>query len=273
MTGTLPPHGERRCYLRGCRRPECLDAHYRYMSRWRLDQQRGHRRRVPAGRTVDHITRLTGAGWSFAQIGTAAGCAHRTIAALVAGEHRTVATETERRVLAVPPGPPPSPRYVDAVGTMRRIRALAAIGHPFVGIGPAIGLHHSAVSRIACGEAPQVLASTARATAEVYRRWSARPGSSARARNHAARSGWPGPLAWDENIDDPDARPEADPGWVPLRGTRAEAEEIAVEVRHLAAAGIPVHEIAARVGRSESYVRQQLAGGHGPGWRQQGAAA
>ena len=39
------------------------------------------------------------------------------------------------------------------------------------------------------------------------------------------------------------------------------------EIRHLAGFGLSTYEIARRVGRSEKYVREQIAGRRGPGWR------
>ncbi|TVL89817.1 hypothetical protein [Streptomyces sp. SAJ15] len=273
MTRTPPQHGERRCYLRGCRRPECLDAHYRYMSRYRLDRERGQKRRVPAGPTLDRIRGLLEAGWLRSQIADATGCSARGISGIASGKVTEVSPATERRVLGLPVGPPPPPRYTDATGTVRRLRALVVMGHSMASIAVRIGFHPNALSHLAHGAYPRVCVTTAESVARVYRQWVLVPGSSVRSRNHAARQGWHGPLAWDtDTIDDPAALPE--PGPAAREGGRAEAAAAAsAEIHHLAAFGVSSGEIARRVGRSESYVRGQLAGDRGPGWRKYGEAA
>lgn len=270
MTSRPSQHGERACYLRGCRRPECADAHYRYMSRYRLDLQRGQRRRVPAAPARARVHALLDAGWSRSQIATTTGCSARGVSALARGHVNDVSPLTERRILALPVGPPPTPPYVDATGTMRRLQALVAIGHPMVNIAAAIGTHHSALSRIANGELDQIRSSTANTTARVYRQLALTAGTSARARNHAARRGWHGPMAWDEHtIDEPAAQPETDTSEPQPAGAIERGQIAAEEVRHLARFGVSAHEIARRVGRSPSYVRSILTGTRAPGWRQQ----
>lgn len=205
-----PPHGTRACYLRGCRQPECSTAHYRYMSRLKLDHHRGHRRLTPATTAANHIRQLTAANWSLTQIATTAQCSTSAIIDIHHGKRTTITPTTEQRILTVPLGPPPAVQYADPTGTVRRVRALVAIGYPITRIGPAIGLTRGGISRIARGEVAGVLPATARAIADLYREWAGKPGTSTRARAHAAREGWHGPLAWDDNIDDPTALPEVD---------------------------------------------------------------
>lgn len=247
-------HGTRACYLAGCRRPECSEAHYRYMARLNLDHARGYKRRVPADACRAHIRALLDAGWIQSQIAAAARVNHTQVSHILDGQP-TIARTTEQRILAVPVGPPPRGRDVDATGTRRRIQALVAIGHPMTRIAREIGIGADAVGRIARGEKTQVRASTAGTVAAVYRRLSLRPGASGRARTIAARWGWHGPLAWDTTtIDDPSACPDTEPDNAPPRQERA--EDIAAEATHLTSLGESDDEIARRLGRSVSRIRE-----------------
>lgn len=260
MTRTAPQHGERRCYLRGCRRTECSNAHYRYMSRLRLEHQRGQRRRTDAQPATDHLNQLIEAGWTQAQIERATGVNHRTLSPVLAGTYPSVNTTTAERILALPIGPPPNTDVdTDATGTIRRLQALVAIGHIYPAIAARVGIHKDALGVIARGERPQVRTETAKAVAAAYRHMSRTPGTSVRSRLHAARLGWHGPLAWDDaTIDDPDAQPEVDNGQQqPNRNQLAAYRR--EEAAHFAQFGIPAHEIAARLGMAESTVRAIVA--------------
>lgn len=257
-TRTAPQHGERRCYLRGCRRPECRAANYRYMSKLRLERQRGQRRRTCIKHVTDHVQNLIDAGWTQAQIERATGVGHRSIAPILAGSQPNVGVRTEQRLLALPVGPPPcDARDIDATGTRRRIQALVAIGYNYPTLGRHIGLHGDAVGRIARGENPVVRTSTAEATAVAYRQLSRTPGRSVRARFLAAGQGWHGPLAWDD-IDNPAAVPETCPQQLQLTREQQAALRRA-EIEHLDRFGVPAQEIAARLGIADSTVLNIVA--------------
>lgn len=254
------PHTpSRACYTRGCRRPECKAADYQYMSRIRLDHHRGIRRRTDATQTRHHIERLTAAGWTQAQIGRASGLTHRIIGSVLDGQ-REVANDTARAILNIPIGPAPDDvRYTDATGTVRRVRALVAIGWPIAQLAPYFDLFETNLGRISRGELAHVRITTAQTGAAVYRRLARIPGPSARARNDAARRGWAGPAAWDDGtIDDPAAVPDTD---VPERElNRNELAELRrQEIEHLAGFGTPPEEIAARLGVGFTTVTGVLA--------------
>lgn len=211
-------HGTRPCYVRGCRRPECCAANYQYMSRIRLEYHRGQQRRIDSTQTRSHIDRLYAAGWSQAQIAREADVAHRVIGAVSRGQ-KTVAKQTALGVLSILIGPPPAERDVDATGTIRRVRALVAIGWPIAQIAPKVGLYPTGLATISRG-VPHVRATTADRVAREYRRLSRTPGPSNRARNDARRKVWAPPAAWDdERLDDPTATPDwtghcgTDRGW------------------------------------------------------------
>lgn len=256
MTTRTPiQHGERRCYLRGCRRPECLQAHYRWSSRYRLDVHEGRTRRTNATQTRHHIERLQAAGWTQAQIARRAKLAHRVLTAVLAGQ-KTVANRTALAILSVPISTPPADqRDVDATGTIRRVRALVAFGYPIAQLAPRFGLYLTALGRISRGELQQVRATTAERIAREYRTLSRVPGNSNRARNDARRHGWHGPLAWDETtIDDPAAQPEVDTSENELSRNELAALRRS-DVEHLDRFGVCELDIARRLGMAESTVR------------------
>lgn len=209
MTTTADHTPSRGCYQRGCRLPECVNENYRYMSRLRLEHHRGQRRRCDATQTRHHIERLLAAGWTQAQIARAAGLVHHLISDIRRGK-QTIANNTAYAILTVPIGPPPAgTRDVDATGTMRRLRALVAIGWPIEQLAPQLGIYPTALGNIARGELRSVRATTADAVALLYQHLVRQPGPSNRSRILARKKGWHGPLAW-EAIDDPNEQPETD---------------------------------------------------------------
>ena len=97
---------------------------------------------------------------------------------------------------------------VPAAGTIRRIRALMALGWRHDDLAA-----HSGIQTHIVVSAPRryVEARTHRAILATYDALWSTPGPSQRTRNRAAREGWPSPLAWDdETIDDPAATPWTD---------------------------------------------------------------
>lgn len=250
MTTAAPPqHGERRCYLRGCRLPECETANYRYMSKLRLDVARGQRRLIDATQTITHTERLIANGWTHTQIASAAGVADRTVGELF--KRTTVYTATAQAILSIHIGPPPTPRRnIDATGTRRRVQALVAIGWPVKQLAERVGLNVIALGHIANGDLEQVRATTASTVARHYRHLSCIPGTSVRARNLARKKGWHGPLAWDA-IDDPACEPEFDP-HADKRGRPAKVDD--ARVLHLTDEGLTTEQIAWELGCHERTV-------------------
>lgn len=244
----------RTCYQHGCPQPECKAADYQYMSRLRLDHHRGQRRRTDAAQARHHIERLHAAGWTQAQIARAAGLAHRTIGCITAGAP-TISNRTALAILSVPIGPAPADtRDVDATGTVRRVRALVAIGWPIAHLAPRFGMYDTALGNIARGQLAHVRATTADVVALEYRVLSRIPGPSQRARNEASKKGWHGPAAWDD-IDNPDEQPDVDQPTT-LEPNRDELAAIRrAEIAHLLAFNLSHTEIATRLGMAEGYVR------------------
>jgi plasmid maintenance system antidote protein VapI len=190
------------------------------MARLHLDYSRGKRRRTDATQTRAHIERLIAAGWLKTQIARTAGLNHHTVIDVLDGQP-TVANRVALAILSIPIGQPPADtRDTDATGTIRRLRALVAIGWPIAQLAPRIGLYETACGNIVRGELRQVRTATAQAVAAVYRDLSRTPGPSNRTRILTAKKRWAPPAAWDDDrLDDPTAVPDwtghcgTDRGW------------------------------------------------------------
>lgn len=92
--------------------------------------------------------------------------------------------------------------YVPAIGTIRRIRALAFNGWGQIELGKRLGVPQARISKWARGECGEVETAHAAAVARLFRELWDKPGPSRRARLAALRHGYEPALAWD-NIDDP----------------------------------------------------------------------
>lgn len=98
--------------------------------------------------------------------------------------------------------------YIDATGTIRRIRALMALGWRYRDIDNLAGYQTSRASWAHNLVVQQrVHIDTAERVARIYDELSMSRGPSNRLRNLAAKNGWAPPLAWDD-IDDPAEQPK-----------------------------------------------------------------
>lgn len=180
------------------------------------------------------------------------------------------------------------PRVVDATGTRRRLRALAALGWPMVILAAQLGYREAqAVSRLCQPGTTRVNVATAAAVRRLYDQLSMTPGPSPRARATAARSGWLPPLAWDDaDLDNPAAAPDLAITVAVLHGRRHGSDHAAIEracsgqlpaaerlnpaerlevVRRLRRQGLPDVEIAARARttiRTVQRIRARLRPAH-----------
>ena len=276
----LAPHGT---HARAIGRPStgiprcpctpCRHAEYLYDRRRRYLKQTGRSLTVDPGPAADHLRNILSHNVTKEDIAAAAKCSRATIDAILNGRTAPIRRATANGILAVRPETLPTfrERPVDATGSRRRIRALVAIGHTVKTIIVASGIGHTAMSHIIEGTALTIRASTAAAIARTYKILVAVPGSSTRSRGRAVKLGWDGPAAWGANIDDPAAQPEADTE-TPALGKSEAAAIRAADVQWLASIGVAEEDIAARVGISVKYVRGQLTGNRGPGWREQAPA-
>lgn len=96
----------------------------------------------------------------------------------------------------------------DGTGTIRRLRALVALGHTAQDLGDRLPLHTEALRRT-INVGGRVTGVLARATRDLYEELSSvRPEgwTANRCRRMAVSKGWVPPLAWDD-IDDPNEQP------------------------------------------------------------------
>lgn len=99
------------------------------------------------------------------------------------------------------------PRMVDAVGTVRRLRALMAIGWPTAKLAAELGVSPHWIRRLA-GSRRRVRVGTAESVTSLYERLGGHPGPSAVTVGVARRLGYVPPIGWDDDdLDDPAARP------------------------------------------------------------------
>jgi transcriptional regulator with XRE-family HTH domain len=98
---------------------------------------------------------------------------------------------------------------VDSTGSLRRLRALHALGWTQTAIARHIGWTVQNLNRYFISEPDAINRSTAVAITVLFNELQLTPGPSERARRHAKKQGWLPPLAWDEDeIDNPAAKPD-----------------------------------------------------------------
>lgn len=254
-TKTPPAHGERRCYLAGCRRPECADAHKRYCKQYATRRYRHGRQYIDATPAREHLHLLTASGSTHAGIAEVVGVSGPTIRDLAAGANLRTRPETIRRILAIQPEPTPLGYFTTPTGTIRRLQALAVLGYPLHEVADALGIGYSTIRFIVREARQKVSKDLAQRVAILYAARCSTPGPSPTARGMALSRGWYGPVAWDD-IDDPAASPEV--GEERELGRDELAAYRRQEIEHLASFGIPECDIAERLGMSPAYVHDLL---------------
>ena len=154
--------------------------------------------------------------------------------------------------------------WVPALGTRRRLQALAAAGWSAAQLATRAGVTRGAIASLRSTRQQRVLATTAAVVSALYDDcwWRTPPGRGrdlARTETWAARRGWADPSRWvGQDIDDPDVGPvelsaDVDPVAVaeaiagrPVQLTRAEQRAISAE---LTRRGASADEIAHTIGR------------------------
>lgn len=259
---TLPQHGTRARYLRGCRCPECSTANRRYCKTYRLRVAavNGDTLRIPVTRVEQHIRAWTQRGWSQRQIADAVGCSDRVIHNILTGSVRAIRPDIARRVLDADlnNSSEHGRASVDATGTRRRIQALAVVGWPFKQIAARAGVSEYTPGRVLTR--PRVYVGTANSIADVYDEIATldpqQHGISAfaanRTRNYARSQGWADPVFWEDygGIDDPDAPETATEGGTPRYVALSE------DAQWLMSAGYSLEHAAQRLGVTRAYLDQ-----------------
>jgi hypothetical protein len=251
-----PPHGQRRCYLRGCRRPECVEANRRYCKQYRVATVR-QPIRIDATPIRQRVEDWSAQGYSHVQIAEAVGGHSGDITKLLSGQ-ATIAPRVAARFLNSP-GPRGIPFHAttDSTGTVRRGRALHAIGYPLYEIAEGLPVNTTYLGRILDARYPTLRLAVAEAMTARYQQLRWKPGTSHFAVHSAARRNWHGPLAWDDNIDDPTARPEKAKPYKPVAKNGRDSMRKA-EIEHLYFLGESVPSIAKQLGGNEKYISDQL---------------
>lgn len=153
----------------------------------------------------EKVNALLAQGATTTSIAAATGLTSSAVAYIATGQTRWLRSYTSTALdgvtladcMAATCGGGPS------LGTVRRIRALLALGWTHAEMLRRTGVH---TRRVICHPSPVVTARTRAAIAELYEELCMTPGPSEKNRARAARLGWVPPLAWDD-IDDPDEVP------------------------------------------------------------------
>lgn len=171
--------------------------------------------KAPAAPVRAHLEAMVAAGMSYDVIAERTGVSRTsTVRRLLDNpDIEEIKAITAARVLSVPLPGLATPdaelsRRINPVGTMRRLRALVAIGYEQRQIAPALNVCEAWLQRILFDQMKYVHISTAQRADALFREWHMSPHTSRRAINKAKGYGWHPPLAWDEeSIDDPLAEP------------------------------------------------------------------
>lgn len=229
---TRPPnsrvrHGMPTCAEYGCSRPECVAAMRKARTRRRRLERQGIYQNVPVEPTRRHIEKLVLAGMSVVEMSALSGIAFTTISLARRGASDMVLRTTADAVLGIAV---PTQQAVNgltlwpAVGTMRRLQALAVRGFTLPAIAEELGCSRRRVFMIRSGGRAGVRVETHLAVLALYDRWwNADPtefgvsrGQAAACISNALGHGWASSGHWDEEaIDDPSGFPD----WTGACGT------------------------------------------------------
>jgi len=174
--------------------------------------------KVDAEATRAHVLALKSVGVGDRRIVELCGVSRSALQMLGRNRHGTneplrsqVLRSTANRILAIPLDADHRGYGVriDSTGSLRRLRALHAIGWTQTEIARRIGWTVKNLNRYFISDPAMINRSTAHKISRVFDQLQLIPGPSQRSRDHAKAQGWPPPLAWDEDaIDDPSAVPD-----------------------------------------------------------------
>lgn len=220
----LPPddhrHGTTAGANAGCHCHACLYARSEYdCTRRRQICYGTWQPFIDAEPVRQHLRQLGAAGLGWQRVATITGVKNGTLSAILYGRPGQQPTKLIRpylaeKILAVQATPdliaPSTP--VPAVGTVRRLRALVALGYPVRHLAEHLPVQFQTVQRIVSRNPPTVTNEVAKATVVLYDRlWNTVPEGTwvhRRTRRMAEARGWGSPLVWDDaTIDDLDATP------------------------------------------------------------------
>jgi hypothetical protein len=175
-----------------------------------VQRSRGETGLVPSGPVTAHLKRVLASGRTITQIAKETGLSPQTVRDHSVGRRPALVKSKADVLLAVAPTADPY-GLVDATGTMRRMRAMVAMGHPQTVLAAEVGCAYTYTSTLLHGQRATVTVSLDQAVQRTYAKLSMTVGPSVQARLKAQRLGWHGPLAWDEDtISDRRAVPQTD---------------------------------------------------------------
>lgn len=263
----LPDHGTlSRAKYHKCKCQPCRDYIAAYQrTRYRKIGYGTWQPLVDAEPVRQHLLALNAAGLSYEVIAERTGLYTATVTGFVYDlspkirRKKRTRPDTAAKILAVT-ADSVTPGMVSAVGSVRRIRALAAVGFPMRSLAPRIGVAKTTVWRIT--QQTEVYRPTSRAVADCYTDLRDQrpedhgipPWLAARTRQWAADRQWPDPLWWEDmgHIDDPMFDPAAAERELKRNELAALRRQ---EIAHLAAFGREPEEIAERLDMALSTVR------------------
>lgn len=208
----LPPHGTyarangSKGYRAPCKCEPCLKIRRTRKKIQSVNRQLGRSSRVDAA-TAAHRLRDLHRHMGWEDIASSLGTSSSHVRKIAGGRQTVILLATHNKIMRLVPQTATGGQYIDATGSVRRVHALIAQGHPLRKIAEAAGTHYSCIQTVVAGPA-RVRRFFAERIEEAYRTLSGTTGSSIRGRNRAARNGWAPPAAWDDDtIDNPSSKP------------------------------------------------------------------
>lgn len=169
---------------------------------------RYHTDAAPVARLLRKWHRM---GISYGAVCRQTGLSTSVIREVLNGTRRTVHWETVARLTGMDVDKArrdSGRRHMDALASVRMLRALSAIGHTNAAMAAEVGISYQHLSELVNDRRPFVWRCTQDEVRRVYDAWSMTPGPSRAARTRAARRGWAPPLAWEYlDMADPEAVP------------------------------------------------------------------
>ncbi|WP_432027412.1 hypothetical protein [Streptomyces sp. 1222.5] len=265
-TRPIPPHGSYARangsvgYRKPCYCPPCTEIKRRANKRWKVNAARGISTTIDAAAARAHLAKLRETR-TWASISSASGLAESGLLLISNGQRTAINVRSHNRILAVQPLPKPDPSVpIDALGSRRRLQALAFVGHSVRTLAAECRVSRPTIRDLVHGTQTEVRRDAAERIEAAYERLAFRPPAAnkhtSRTRNLAVANGWHGPLAWDD-IDDPAEQPEQAAPYEPATKYERDPDKRA-EIEHLYLLGESVPSIAKQLGNSEKYIGDQL---------------
>ncbi|MFJ8301559.1 hypothetical protein ACIQ9R_37420 [Streptomyces sp. NPDC094447] len=263
----MTAHGTLSCgKYRKCPRPECREAARAYRRLTYRKQGYGTwQPLVDAEPARQHLLALNAAGFSYQVIAEHLGRYTAAVTGIVyelspnKQRKRRIRPEFEAAILALTPESM-TPGMLPAAGSVRRVRALNAMGWPTRVIADHMGTVPARIRSVTAQRL--VTRATAQGISNCYQalhrlnplEHGIAPGTVLKLTRMAARKGWRDPLWWEDmgHIDDP----EFDPASVEQElGRNEEAAVRRGEIEHLMSYGFDHENIAARMNMHPTTVR------------------